>query len=188
MIAYKGFKKDLSCTSGGNRFQYKLGVINTTEAANCRQNGFHCAEDPLDCLSYYPDWDGSVYYIVDAGGDISEDGTDSKISCTEMLLIKELTMEEFIMESLIYISNHPFRVMNRCVMTDEAEARVKFAIVRGKQPIAKGAKGTFLGFAREEKGSPEIGDIAVYKIDGVTFLPDKWYTVEGIPYDKEDES
>lgn len=188
MIAYKGFEKDLSCTAGGNRFQYRLGVINTTEAANCRKNGFHCAEDPLDCLSYYSDWDNSVYYIVDAGGDINEDGEDSKISCTEMLLLKELTMEEFLMESLIYISNHPLRKMNGNVRMDEAEAYGKFVIVRGKQPIAKGVKGAFLGFAREDKSSSEINDIAVYKIDGVNFLPDTWYTVEGVPYEKGEES
>lgn len=188
MIAYKGFKKDLSCTSGGNKFQYKLGVVNITEAANCRQNGFHCAEDPLDCLSYYPNWEESVYYIVEAAGDINEDGEDSKISCTEMLLLKKLNLEEFLMESLIYISNHPLRKMNGRVQIGEAEARGNFVIVRGKQPIAKGSKGNFLAFAREEKGNSEIGDIAVYKIDGVNFLPDTWYTVEGTPYEKENES
>lgn len=188
MIAYKGFDKDLSCTSGGNRFQYQLGIVNVTEAANCRENGFHCAEDPLDCLSYYADWENSVYYIVDAGGDIHEDGTDSKISCTEMLLLKELTMEEFIIESLIYISNHPLRKANNHVRMDEAEASGRFIIVRGKQPIAKGVTGSYLGFAREEKESNEISDIAVYKIDGVNFLPDTWYTVEGIPLEKEAKS
>ena len=29
--------------------------LNITDKANCRANGFHCAENPLDCLSYYPD-------------------------------------------------------------------------------------------------------------------------------------
>lgn len=33
IIAYKGFDKDLSCTAGGNRFQYELGTWNEeTEA------------------------------------------------------------------------------------------------------------------------------------------------------------
>lgn len=52
MIAYKGFQKDLKCRG----FQFQEYGINETEKANCRQNGFHCAENPLDCLCYYPNW------------------------------------------------------------------------------------------------------------------------------------
>lgn len=48
MIAYKGFRPGLICRG----YQFVMG-LNTTEKANCRENGFHCAEDPLDCLSYY---------------------------------------------------------------------------------------------------------------------------------------
>lgn len=66
MIAYKGFQKDLKCRG----FQFQEYGINETEKANCRQNGFHCAENPLDCLCYYPNWKNSVYYIVDASGDL----------------------------------------------------------------------------------------------------------------------
>ena len=57
--------------------------INKTDQANCRKNGFHCAENPMDCLDYYSDWKNSVYYEVDAAGDIDEDEIDSKISCTD---------------------------------------------------------------------------------------------------------
>ena len=68
MIAYKGFRPGMICID----YQFQMG-LNVTEKANCRQNGFHCAEDPLDCLSYYGDVDHSEYYIVNAGGDIDED-------------------------------------------------------------------------------------------------------------------
>ena len=68
---------------------------NTTEKANCRENGFHCAENPLDCLSYYSSLEHSEYYIVNAGGDIDEDEHDSKIACTERDMIKQLTKELF---------------------------------------------------------------------------------------------
>ena len=57
IIAYKGFDKDLSCTAGGNRFQYELGTWNEETEANCARNGFHCAENPLDswnCRSLSP--------------------------------------------------------------------------------------------------------------------------------------
>ncbi len=59
MIAYKGFRPGLICRG----YQFVMG-LNTTEKANCRENGFHCAEDPLDCLSYYSSLEHSEYYIV----------------------------------------------------------------------------------------------------------------------------
>ena len=46
MIAYKGFRPGLICLG----YQFVMG-LNTTAEANCRANGFHCAENPLDCLS-----------------------------------------------------------------------------------------------------------------------------------------
>ena len=49
MIAYKGFLPGLICRG----YQFRMG-LNVTEKANCAHNGFHCAEDPLDCLRYYP--------------------------------------------------------------------------------------------------------------------------------------
>ena len=54
MIAYKGFHPGLVCRD----YQFVMG-LNTTDEANCAQNGFHCAENPLDCLSYYSDMDNS---------------------------------------------------------------------------------------------------------------------------------
>ena len=50
IMAYKGFKKDLSCTRGGHRFQYQEGVWHEEEEAKCVSTGLHCAENPLDCL------------------------------------------------------------------------------------------------------------------------------------------
>lgn len=47
MIAYKGFLPGLICRG----YQFRMG-LNVTEKANCAHNGFHCAEDPLDCLRY----------------------------------------------------------------------------------------------------------------------------------------
>ena len=46
MIAYKGFRPGMICID----YQFQMG-LNVTEKANCRQNGFHCAEDPLDCVA-----------------------------------------------------------------------------------------------------------------------------------------
>lgn len=98
MIAYKGFRPGLVCRD----YQFVMG-LNVTEKANCAANGFHCAEDPLDCLSYYSDMNRSEYYLVNAGGDVDEDEHDSKIACTELTIIKKLEREEFFLHALAYI-------------------------------------------------------------------------------------
>ena len=74
MIAYKGFEKNISCRG----YQFKRYGINETTEANCRQNGFHCAENPLDCLVHYPNWRNSRYFVVKAFGDLDEDDWDTK--------------------------------------------------------------------------------------------------------------
>lgn len=63
--AYKGFNKDLTCTMGHGRFQYKENEWIEESEANCMRNGFHCCYNPLDCLSYYWDFSKSVYYCLD---------------------------------------------------------------------------------------------------------------------------
>ena len=108
MIAYKGFQKDLKCRG----FQFQEYGINETEKANCRQNGFHCAENPLDCLCYYPNWKNSVYYIVDASGDLDEDGEDSKISCTKMRLLKKIELRSLLLHGAAYMAKYPNRKWN----------------------------------------------------------------------------
>ena len=109
MIAYKGFETGLVCRG----YQFQMG-LNVTEKANCRANGFHCAEDPLDCLTYYGNIRNSEYYIVDAGGDIDEDGLDTKISCTELTVIKRLSVMELFMHALAFMVDHPKREEQPC--------------------------------------------------------------------------
>ena len=89
MIAYKGFNKGLVCRG----YQFQPGE-NITEEANCAKNGFHSAENPLDCITYYGNIKDSVYCIVEVTGDMDEDDCDSKIASTELRIIKQLTLEE----------------------------------------------------------------------------------------------
>ena len=170
MIAYKGFENGLICRG----YQFKMG-LNTTPEANCARNGFHCAEDPLDCLTYYSNMDSSVYCIVNAGGDVNEDDRDSKISCTELTIIKQLTHKEFFLHALAYMDAHPKRKWNAHVHQDRcAEQHRKFAIVRGKDPIACGAKGCILAFAKEDDNG-NIIQTAIAEVDGVTVKANTWY-------------
>lgn len=173
MIAYKGFKPGLVCRG----YQFVMG-LNTTEMANCAKNGFHCAENPLDCLSYYPDINQSEYYLVDAGGDIDEDGYDSKIACTELSIIKKLRKEEFFLHGLAYMVDHPLREWNTRVKKDKGEACNGAAVVRGTDPIAKGNIGDILAFAKESPDKSKIVQVALALVDGKKILPSTWYGVE----------
>ena len=181
MIAFKGFNKDLTCRG------LKFNIFNITDQANCRQNGFHCAENPLDCLSYYPDWEESVYYKVLASGDINEDGNDSKISCTELTLLEKLDVEKFVYESLKYMFIHPFREWSNKVCADRAEVKEGFMIVRGKKHLAKGKIGVTIGFAQEEENTKKIMLVNQFKVDGKDVLPDVWYDILGNPVSEESE-
>lgn len=185
--AFKMFNQDLTCTKGRGKFQYHENEWMEEEEANCVRNGFHCAKNPLDCLSYYPDWDSSVCYVVEIGGDIDEDAWDSKISCTKIRLIHPLTLSQFVAHSLWYIMQHPLMPDNVNVKADRATAgRNHFAIARGKDPAAKGKLGDAIGILKEKPESREIEAAGSYRIDGRKYLPDVWYDVEGRPRTDEE--
>ena len=173
MIAFKGFKADLTCLG----YQFKKNEINQTEQANCRENGFHCAENPLDCLWYYPNWRTSVYYEVEASGDIDEDALDSKISCTEIRLLKKLNMQELLLKGIAYMVKYPNRQWNKFVLKEKGKSYNGLAIVRGKDPRACGKIGSYLVLLKEKENGAAILEVALFQIDGERYKPDTWYDV-----------
>ena len=148
MYAYKGFEPDLSCRG----YRFVMGK-NVTPEANCASNGFHCAEDPLDCLSYYGDMNRSIYCLVQPGGDIDEDDRDSKIACTELTILRRLTRKEFFLHALAYMVDHPGRKVSDKVQREHSTSRN--------------------GYETEE-----ICQIAVVEVDGEKTLPDVWYDID----------
>ena len=172
MIAYKGFSPGLNCRG----YQFKMG-LNVTAEANCAHNGFHCAANPLDCLSYYHNFSQNEYYIVNAGGDIDEDDLDSKISCTELTILKRLDLREFVMHALVYMVDHPKMPWNKHVSKDTGETRNGFVIVRGADPKAKGRNGDILALARENEGGDRVTEIALAVVDGKKIRAGVWYDV-----------
>lgn len=173
MIAYKGFDPGLKCRG----YQFVMG-LNRTEKANCAANGFHCAEDPLDCLSYYSNMDRAEYYLVNAGGDMDEDAVDSKISCTELTILRKLNKTEFFLHALAYMVDHPKRKPNSKVHSDKGKATCGYAVVRGVDPRACGKKGDILAFAKEDPKTKKIVQIGLTEVDGVKVLPGKWYDID----------
>ena len=174
MLAYKGFEKGLICRG----YQFQMG-LNTTDKAHCVRYGFHCAENPLDCLSYYPNASTSVYFVVDAGGDVDEDNSDSKISCTKLNIIKELSLRELILHGIAYMEKYPQREWNSHVSEDRARASNGYAISRGINPIATGDKiGDILALVKESKDGKQIKQMAFALVDGKEILPGIWYDVD----------
>lgn len=90
MITYKGFEKGLVCRG----YQFTAGIANVCEKAKTAREGFHSAENPLDVLTYYPDPETSEYWMCTVGGDIDEDGNDSKVSSTEITPMHETQLNE----------------------------------------------------------------------------------------------
>ncbi|MFQ8729908.1 MAG: hypothetical protein ACLSAC_05005 [Enterocloster bolteae] len=63
----------------------------------------HCAEYPLECLWWYPLGCGNRYFLVEASGSLDElGGTDTQLACTEITLLKELSLRELVGHAMIY--------------------------------------------------------------------------------------
>ncbi len=178
MVAYKAFKRGLIATHGAGNYQFKEG-LNTTEAAHCARCGFHCAEDPLDMFNYYSPYDDVEYRVVVADGDIHEDGNDSKISCTRMIVKQEITIEQVAAAALIYWQKHPMRSRKNYSISG------KFKMVRGTNPRLRGEIGEWLCFAIGN--SKKITAIGMIHIDGINYMPDVYYDIDGQARSEKDE-
>lgn len=56
MIAYKGFNKELCSVMGDGNKQtchFEPGETKKVEKSKTARNGFHCCENPFECLEYY---------------------------------------------------------------------------------------------------------------------------------------
>lgn len=178
MIAYKGFNKDLACTMGKGKYQYEVGKTYKEDSAKCANTGFHCVEEPIEVLRWYSERD-SRYCIVDAGGDVNEDGNE-RISCTEMKILKEVTLQQLGALECRWIQEHPERKCSGYVMMNKGAAKGgKIVIVRGKNPKAAGEIGATIYLLKEAKNTKEIEEIGIFEIDGKEFLPDVFYGYDG---------
>lgn len=180
MIAYKGFREDLCCNLGSGIFQYRIGETVKEDKAKCGREGLHCCEYVLDCMSYYNLNGKNRFCLVEAKGSIDEDG-GSRISCSEMTVIRELTLTQIASAAMAYMVQHPLREWKKqgrslCVAEDKAECREKYgiAIARGTDPLVMGERGTVIGLLKEpEPGIFSGFCIAAVGEDGIR--PGSWY-------------
>lgn len=179
MLAYKGFNNKLQATMGSGKFQFEPGETYDEPECKCARNGFHCAENSLDVLDYYRAMDDR-FFIVEAAGDINQDGNGSRISCTKLTLRKEISRIDLAVRGCLYMQNHPDReIYGRYVRKEYGECSTKgdFIIVRGKHPEAAGVEGSWLFLIQEKKGSSEVAGVYPIQIDNKQYREGTWYGV-----------
>lgn len=183
MKAYKGFNKELtSCLGDGNNdnCKFTLGETKEVNSSKTASSGFHCCENPFECLKYYAFNGENRFFIVEAEGDIDEDEQE-RIACTKITIKEELTPFKFALEGMAYIINHSLRekwqqdYFNVKVCADKCEAKGvgHIAIARGKESRVKGVAGSILGLILED----DIGIKAAKLIVAPVQLENKWLTI-----------
>ncbi|MCM1233488.1 MAG: hypothetical protein NC489_25515 [Ruminococcus flavefaciens] len=182
MLAYKAFNSELQATMGSGIFQFRPGETYEEAECRCARNGFHCAEDPLDVLSYYDAGD-TRFFIVQADGDINQDGVGTRISCTRLTLLKEIDRIGLAVHACMYMQRYPERESGGRYVCRDSGSCVEdgsFIIVRGKSPRAAGVKGAWIFLLKEAKGSGRAIE-AVYPlhIDGEEYRENTWYGIRG---------
>lgn len=179
MIAFKGFRNNLTCTMGNGIFQYREGMWFEEKECNIAKNGFHCCENPLDVLSYYGNTESDIYYMVEAAGDITEDGAN-KLTCTRIRLLKKLTIVELLAYAAKYMYEHPERKWNPMVQHEKGKAKGinAFVIVRGKKPKAAGEMGAYLLILQEYRKGPGIKRITIMQVGQNGIRAGRYYDSE----------
>lgn len=189
MKAYKAFNGNLTCTKGDGTYQYASGGTYLTDASQTARRGFHCCENPVDCLTWYglpladKNQSGSRIFMVEAAGDIDE--IDDKIACTQLTLVKELDLKALVLEIVRYIILYPNRPWPRLgklfeIAEDSAEAPPHgFAISRGQNPVVRGGEGAVIAVLVEDAGSKgAFTEAKLGRVNGIELQPDVWYTVQ----------
>ncbi len=186
MVAFKGFTPQLTSRLGNGVAKdctFEPGCTMESKNSKTARTGYHCCENPFECLAYYP-FDGkNRFFKVVAEGDIDEDDSE-RIACTRLTLEQELSFLQFGMEGMKYIIEHPQRPWeqnkhNCTVKADEAEAVDAFgiAIARGKNPKVKGVKGSLLGLIQEVDGEIQMAKILILRGVHEEFV-NKWITID----------
>ena len=175
MIAFKGFNADMTCTKGEGKFRYEVGKTYEEGVANVARNGFHCVEEPIRVLDWYPD---GVWCEVEAAGDINE--VDDKISCTKITINKTLSELALHVAELEWIAVHPNRETSSRIKKDVGRLFNKgIIIVRGKAPKAAGPKGSTLLYLKECEDTSEIAEMGAFQVDDKFIKANKMYDIDG---------
>ena len=181
MIAYKGICQDMTARLGNHDGEvFKIGRTYKVKKAKTAREGYHCCENPAQCLGYY-DLRSDRFFKVEASGSIDEDDNE-RIACTEITILEELDTKGFFKACMSYITAHPDREEWQWsgkgveISKDEAKAAV-IAIARGTDPRAMvGGKIGYIGLIKEDANG-ELTAARVAKIDGEMRYSGTWYHI-----------
>lgn len=175
MIAYKGFNQNIVSVMGNGKKEcctFEIGKTYIETECKTVRNGFHCCENPFECLSYYSMDGKNRFFKVEAAGNIDEDESE-RIACTEITLLEELKPLQLAAEGMKYMVEHPDRArwqQNRgtvVVNPDEATAiNNGIAIARGRNPRVRGPEGSILGLIVEDEEGIVACKLFVQSNDG----------------------
>lgn len=194
MKVYKATRADMSCTMGQGVFTYEIGEPAVADQSKCGNTGLHACEYILDCTRYYGLGAGNRFFLAEAKGDIAEDGVNTRISCTELTLQRELDNRTIAGHAMLYMARHPRRENWQAkrhmldVASDEAEAVLpdSVAIARGRRPKVKGVEGSHIGLMTEQDGSIRWARLFTVGRSGIK--PGVWYTLaDGRPEEVADD-
>ena len=117
VVAYKGFDKNWKCRG----YQYTVGETHVhdgkTEAC---ESGLHSCEYPLDVLSYYSPAQ-SVFALVEASGDLSRKGDDSKIASSRLTVKEELGIAGLVKAAIEYTVSRTKPSKSKKMNTDDVQ-------------------------------------------------------------------
>ena len=181
MIAYKGISPDMTARLGNHDGEvFEVGRTYTVKASKTARNGYHCCENPAQCLGYY-DLKSDRFFRVEAAGSIDEDDAE-RIACTKLTILQELDIKDFFCACIRYIVTHPDRHKWEWsgkgveIARSSAKAAV-IAIARGEDPRAMiGEESGFIGLIMEDANGNLIAAKTV-RVDGRNFYPGTWYHI-----------
>lgn len=179
MMAFKGFSPDLTARLGKGRYQFTPGKTEREKKSKTASCGFHCCENPFDCLDYYQ-LGRDRFFMVEAAGSIDEDD-QNRIACTEITLLQELDIKQFAGYGMAYMVQHPLREgweqshVGILVARNRAEGIGEtITIARGKRPLARAGEGAVIGLILE----PRKGEITAARVfTAARQQAGKWYTL-----------
>ena len=101
VTAYKWFDANMQCRG----FQFAVGETYTHDGpVKACESGFHSCEYPLDIFSYYLPA-GARFATVEAVGDISRHGDDSKLASRSITVKSELSLAGLIKAAVEYTTS-----------------------------------------------------------------------------------
>ena len=189
--AYKAFDKDLKCRG----FKFEIGKSYHEKKVSVCESGFHSCENPFDVLNYY-NLTECRFAEVDVFGKIEKHKDDSKIASSDITIVRELTLSEFISVVWDYIYNNSKDGVASGIRSQLAASGDGSQLaasgdgskleITGQNSVAanigvggkiKASKGTWITLAEYDDNN-----ICVYvksaKVDGELIKADVWYMLK----------